>query len=126
MNDKTNSLYTDLQNALERLQEVLKESPTEIVQDATIQRFEFTFELAWKLMQSILHDNRIESFGVKSVFRGAAQLGLIPDPSPWLTFLESRNQTSHIYNAGQAHGVYLTLLNFPELVTDLLTQVPKY
>ena len=125
MNDKTNSLYIDLQNALARFQEVLKESPTEIVQDSTIQRFEFTFELSWKIMQTILQDNRIESYGVKSVFRSAAQMGLIPDPSPWMQFLEYRNKTSHIYNAKQAHEVYLALPPFSALVTDLLTVIPQ-
>ena len=35
------------------LEEVSLEDYTTIVRDATIQRFEYTFELAWKLLQKI-------------------------------------------------------------------------
>jgi nucleotidyltransferase substrate binding protein (TIGR01987 family) len=126
MNDKSTSLLTDLSQALARLTEVLQETPNSIIEDATIQRFEFTFELSWKLMQSILQDNRIETFGVKSVVRSSAQLGLISDPALWLHYLESRNLTAHVYNAKQAHEIYLKLIDFPLLVSELIGNAPKH
>ena len=38
-------------NAFERLKEALKEEPTELAVDGVLHRFEFTFELAWKLIK---------------------------------------------------------------------------
>jgi nucleotidyltransferase substrate binding protein (TIGR01987 family) len=125
MNEKTTSLIADLTQALVRLQEILLESPNDIVRDATIQRFEFTFELSWKLMQSILQDNRIESFGAKSVIRGSAQLGIISDPTPWFVYLDARNRTSHIYNAEQAEEIYQKIKSFPPLVEELIGKVKE-
>lgn len=45
---KIESIKTDLKNANIKLLEALQADPTELNQDATIQRFEFTFELSWK------------------------------------------------------------------------------
>jgi len=43
--------YEDLKNAFQRLEEAVnKPLLDDIVIDAVIQRFEFTFELAWKVM----------------------------------------------------------------------------
>jgi predicted transcriptional regulator len=44
-------LSTDLRAALERLGEALHEPKTDIVRDAAIQRFEFSFELFWKTLK---------------------------------------------------------------------------
>ncbi len=39
------------EQALRKLEEIVKMEETEIIRDATIQRFEFTFELGWKLIK---------------------------------------------------------------------------
>lgn len=126
MNDKASALSSDLSQAVTRLEEALNEPLTDIVRDASIQRFEFTFELSWKLMQTILQENRLESYGAKSVIRGSAQLGLIPDPTPWFDFLDARNRTSHVYNVKQAQEIYQQVLSFPPLVHELLSEVVKH
>ena len=53
---KVNELYSDYQSSLERLSETLEEdiNKNPIALDAIIQRFKFTFEIAWKLMRAIL------------------------------------------------------------------------
>jgi hypothetical protein len=45
---KSNLLLSDLNQALLRLDEALKQPENEFIRDAAIQRFEFCFELAWK------------------------------------------------------------------------------
>ena len=49
--------YGNYKNALERLKEAMLEEPTAIIIDGTIQRYEFTFELAWKIMKDYLEYN---------------------------------------------------------------------
>ena len=45
---KANLILNDLNKALLRLDEALKQPENDFVRDAAIQRFEFCFELAWK------------------------------------------------------------------------------
>ena len=42
--------------AIDRFSEVLQEPVSSIVMDATIQRFEFTYELMWKTLKNFLED----------------------------------------------------------------------
>lgn len=120
---KTNLLEKDLGNALLRLKEALQEKPIDLNKDATIQRFEFTFELAWKLMQSILKENGIETYGIKTVIREAARFGMVDDPKAWFKFLEDRNLTSHTYKEDEARSIYERIKDFPLLVVDLIEKV---
>lgn len=41
-------------NALKQLEKALNEPKTEYTRDASIQRFEFTYELAWNALKSYL------------------------------------------------------------------------
>ena len=61
--ERIKEVYEDFKNALGRLKEALEEdaSRSSIVVDGTIKRFEFTFELAWKLVQLILEYNSIQT-----------------------------------------------------------------
>lgn len=104
--DKTQSLFLDLQNAAQRLAEAINLPITDITRDATIQRFEFTFELFWKLLQVILTDNLVQVYGPKNTFREAGKLGIIDDVEQWIAFLEARNLTTHTYNEKTAKVVY--------------------
>ena len=120
------SIINDLIRANQRLIEVLAMENTEVNQDATIQRFEFTFELAWKLMQEIVQENRRTYRGVKDIIRQSAELGLIVTPTDWFKFLEFRNLTSHTYKAEIARSIYGQINEFPSAVNNLLTQAKQF
>ena len=77
-----------------------------IVVDGTIKRFEFTFELAWKLAQLILEYNNVQTRGPRLVIKEAFKLGLIKEGESWIDMLEDRNKTSHIYDEKQALKIY--------------------
>jgi len=52
---KIEGKLANYKKALDRLEEILQVSPDHsYIYDAAIQRFEFTYELAWKLMKTIL------------------------------------------------------------------------
>ena len=52
--DKLNLKQQDATQALKTLKEILEEPFTIIVRDASIQRFEYTFEAIWKFIKSYL------------------------------------------------------------------------
>ena len=124
---KLESQFLDLQKAIKRLKEAAKlPSGVLIHQDATIQRFEFTFELCWKIMQTIVKENIPNIYGPKNVIREAAKLNLIDDPQAWFDFLNKRNLTVHTYKEMIAKEVYHAAKDFIPYVEKLITNVNKY
>lgn len=95
---KLEALITDLTAANARLKEGLALPPTRIHKDGTIQRFEFTFELAWKTLQAAIRDQGLDANSPKRCIREAARLELIDGPEQWFEFLEQRNNIAHSYN----------------------------
>ncbi len=117
---KLQAQSANLIKALKKLEEVLKQPETEITRDAAIQRFEFTFEMSWKVMQSIAKTNKPKLYGVKAIIREAAALSLIDNPELWLKFLEDRNLTVHTYKEDLAKEIFSRIKKFPVLVAKLL------
>lgn len=72
----------------------------DIIKEGIIQRFEFTHELAWKLMKDFLTFEGIMNIvGSRSATREAFNKGLIEAGQEWMNMIESRNETVHTYNA---------------------------
>jgi nucleotidyltransferase substrate binding protein (TIGR01987 family) len=95
--------------AVDRLADALAAPKNDLHRDAAIQRFEFSFELAWKAAQKALRGEGIDAASPKGCFREAFRLGWIPREEPWLNMLEDRNLTSHTYDAQLAEAVYRRL-----------------
>lgn len=103
--------------AVQRLGEALEEyaaNPTDTIRDGVIQRFEFTFELAWKSLKEYMQDQGSTSplQFPKQVLREAYAAELISDDGLWLKMLDSRNMTSHIYDDHQASVVMSDVQNY--------------
>lgn len=73
-------------------------SLSELEQEGFVQRFEYTFELAWKTLRDYLLENGYKLDSPKSVIRQAYQSGCIADGEIWMDALEKRNNTVHTYN----------------------------
>lgn len=98
--------------AVERLREALSDlaqnPDSTVIRDGVIQRFEFTFELAWKSLREYLEDQGADMSGIvfsKQVFKAAYAAQIISDQQVWLDMLASRNITSHVYDDAQAAQV---------------------
>ncbi len=79
-----------------------------ILRDATIQRFEFTFEIAWKTLQLYLLHQGLETTGPRQTLKQAFVDGLIATPEEadvWLAMLEDRNLTTHTYREAVAESI---------------------
>lgn len=99
-----------LQRAVSRLKEAIAEyeqTHSQAVRDGAIQRFEISAELAWKATQDYLEEQGyLDVHSPKAVMRKAYLEGLITDEQGWLSLLDARNKTSHLYDDILADQVY--------------------
>ena len=79
---------------------VRRDDLTVLERDGFIQRFEFTFELAWETMADYLEAQGVEptNGGARSVIRNAVEVGLVEDGDGWMAALNDRNLSSHVYD----------------------------
>lgn len=97
-------------DALSSLARAIHETDyNEYVRDATIQRFEFTYETAWKATKAVLSYQGVELRHPREVFSEAFSSGWISDPETWEAMIEDRNLTTHTYKERTAESVYETI-----------------
>ncbi len=119
--------FSKLTKALTSLENVASKPmlDDEIIVDATIQRFEFTIELFWKLLKVILEGKGVEVQYPKDVLREAFKGHLIDDEEQWLSMLKDRNLTSHTYDEKLAHEVYDRVRAYVPLFKSTLDHLLK-
>ena len=88
---------TSLRKALASLNRAIDRSrgvpEDEELRDAVIQRFEYSMDLSWKMMQRVMKAEGANeaSFRTKrDLFREGARAGLLDDPEQWFSWLEAR------------------------------------
>jgi len=100
--------YDNFQKAFRRIVEVTgsTKSPadlSELEQEGVIQRFEYTFELAWKVLQDLLKYKGYDFVqGPNGTLQKAFEDGLIENHDAWRRMAKARVTTAHIYNEGAA------------------------
>ena len=97
-------------NALKKLEVVIELSKQRVLndfeKDSLVKRFEFTYEMAWKLMMSYEKENGItQILGSKDVVRHAFSMSLIANGEAWMDMIDARNKTSHLYDEEMANDV---------------------
>lgn len=105
---KIKEVFKNYKKSLKRLEESFSEDITKskLAVDGTIQRFEFTFELAWKLARIILDYYGIQANSPRSAIKESYKMELIKNGKQWIDMLEDRNITSHIYDEKVALKIY--------------------
>ncbi len=94
--------------------------------DATIHRFEFCFELAWKLMQAMLNNYGIEADSPRGSIREGWKQSMIDNAEDWLYMSEQRNICPHAYSESIAWDIYEKLCNkYIDLLTDFELEATK-
>ncbi len=111
--DNVTDKYNSFSKAVDRLEESLKRDISdELVIDAVIQRFEFTYELAWKLLKLHLSFNGIaEVRSPRETFKESFASGIIKEGNVWIEMLDDRNITSHTYDEEEAQKIYEKIKN---------------
>lgn len=110
------------EDALNQLRSALAISePSDLERDGTIQRFEYCYELLWKLAQRVLKENEIEAEIPRQVFRELGRIGWINNVEAWLQFQKMINPTSHEYGKELAEKSYLLAKQFLPIAEELLS-----
>ena len=78
--------------------ENLKDTSTDIEKEGIIQRFEYTFELAWKTLKDYLEYGGIIANLPREIIKQSFSKGLIKDGDVWIDMLEKRNLIAHTYD----------------------------
>jgi nucleotidyltransferase substrate binding protein (TIGR01987 family) len=104
------------------------DSQDEELRDACIQRFEYTFELSWKMLRRRLEldlpdAQAVDAMSFRELMRGGGERGLVRDVDAWMVFRDKRNITSHTYNAAKAADVAAVIPAFAQHAQELLAQL---
>jgi nucleotidyltransferase substrate binding protein (TIGR01987 family) len=97
-----------------------------VLRDGVIQRFEFTFELSWKMLKRYLEEfglEKVDGLNNRDLFRVGFEQGLLEDPEVWFHYLKMRNQSSHIYDVEKAAMVFSAARNFQQDAQSLLERL---
>ncbi len=117
--------YQDAFNALKTLGDILKEPFSMIIRDATIQRFEYTFEALWKFLKEYLKEKEgIVSNSPKACFKEIFSLGFLTEEETvrCLEMTDSGNDTSYTYKEEVAKLIYSKIKGYNTLMKNLLDQ----
>lgn len=115
-----------LGKAAESLRDALAQPKNPYTRDAAIQRFEYTFELSWKLLRRYLAtESAVDTFNLKDAFRQAGRQGIIANVEAWFAYLKGRNLTSHTYNEKTAEETYRLAAAFLPDAQALLDELRK-
>jgi nucleotidyltransferase substrate binding protein (TIGR01987 family) len=106
--------------AVDALGKALALPEDDITRDASIQRFEFCVELAWKVSRRALGT---ATSAPKQVIREMGQAALIDDVALWLEAIDQRNLSSHTYNERLAREVYDFARRFLPELTSLVERI---
>jgi len=93
----------NFQRAAGRLAEAVAIEPTELSQleaEGLVQRFNFTFELAWKTLSSFMQSEGLlfVTGSPRDTIRTAFAHGVLTDGAVWMDMLVTRRETAHIYD----------------------------
>ncbi len=83
----------------------------DLLKEGLVQRFEYTQELAWKVMKDYEeYQGYTDVQGSRDAIRRALQMGLVDD-ARWMDTIASRNLTSHCYDDEEFQAVLCQIVN---------------
>ena len=97
---------------------------------ATIQAFEFSYELAIRMIrrqlaQIVANPDELQQIDFADLMRDAADAGIVRDVPAYLRYREMRNKTSHTYNVDQAEKTVAAMDEFLRDVRFILKELER-
>ncbi len=123
--------FSNYRNALAKLSKAVDivssqmgedEDIDELLEEGLIQRYEYTHELAWKVMKDYAEYQGVTGIsGSRDAIRQTLQFGLIDDEN-WMRSISDRNLTSHQYDEDTAKAI---IENITEVYYPLFVKYEK-
>ncbi len=85
-------VFIQLKSAVTQL-----ENLSDLEKEGMIQRFEYTFELAWKTLKDYLEEKNVDAKFPREVIKQSFKYEIINKGDIWLEMLEQRNLMAHTY-----------------------------
>ncbi len=104
----------------ESLKQISDSKAFKLYRDATIQRFEFCVELAWKVSIKALGSNATSP---RLAMRELLRAGYIENIERWFDYIDTQNKSSHSYDEGIAAEVFATIPDFRFSARELLSKL---
>jgi nucleotidyltransferase substrate binding protein (TIGR01987 family) len=115
-----------LNQALDRFDEALAIPLTNpLAIDGTIQRFEFSFELAWKAIKSVAKHFGTDRKSPREAIKAAYGYSWIDDEMLWIDILHDRNLSNHTYREDIALSVYNRLKVYASAMRQLAVSLNR-
>ncbi len=114
MEEKFTNRYRSFCDSFDGLKQALFRDPADdFVLSGTIQKFNLTFDISWKVMKDILVKYyKVLDFATGSprdTLRAAYSVGLISDDA-WMQMLDMRNELAHDYDGSLAKISFHTIV----------------
>ncbi len=112
--------------ALKTLKEIVEEPYSTIVRDASFKRFEYSFDIFWKLIKDYLRVREgIECASPKSCFREAFKVGILSEEETVkaLEMTDDRNLSTHTYDEEAIEEIYQQVRDYWKLMDDICKRI---
>jgi nucleotidyltransferase substrate binding protein (TIGR01987 family) len=99
---------------------------SQLEKEGIIQRFEYTWELAWKLLKDFLEASgvNLETTTPLTVIKAAFSTKVISNANVWIQALDARNKMAHTYNFTVFEETILDIKNkYLSVLEDLYMQM---
>lgn len=114
--------FSSYNKALQRLNKAIEiiekelakqtEDVDDLLKEGLIQRFEYSYELAWKVMKDYAeYQGIVDLKGPRDATREAFKMNLITDAVGWMDMLQSRNLISHTYDEETYEELYSNIID---------------
>lgn len=118
---------TTAKRALATLEELMPlENPSQIEKDASLQRFEYTFEAVWKAAKLFLFESEgLDENSPKSVIRACHRTGILDEEKTIqaLHMADDRNLTVHTYNEQLSNAIHNRINGYASLMKYWLNRM---
>ncbi len=119
--------FENFKKALKLYEEAITPKMSRLEEEGLIQRFEYTFELAWKCLQDLLQERGYPNVrGPRPVIEQAFQDGIIQDGPLWMEMLKARNETTHLYDESTFNSISKKVkTSFLPILQTFRSQFPR-
>lgn len=94
----------------------------DIYRDSTIQRYEYSIELAKKLMSKYIEEIDKKVAGQKLILKKAFEFDLI-ESDIWFNMIDDRNITSHEYNENLANELLENIFTYVSVLREFYKNI---